>query len=106
MGALAMMGVVLVLNGSCLVQERPGVVLVLGGCCLILGQCQGVVLLLVLGRATLVLMWYDGVVLRMGRGSLVIVQRRGCCWCGAELIWCWRGDEECVLGGSCQALGM
>jgi len=70
------------------------------------GQCQGVVLLLVLGRATRVLIWYHGVVLRMGRGSLVIMQLRGCCWCGAELIWCWRGDEECVLGGSCQALGM
>jgi len=47
----------------------------------------------------------QGVVMRMGGGSLVIMQRRGWCWCGAELIWCWRGDEECVLGGSCQALG-
>ena len=70
-----MMGVVLVLDGSCLVLERLGVVLMLGGCCLILGRCQGVMLLLVLGRATLVLIWYHGVVLRMGRGTLVIVQR-------------------------------
>ena len=70
------MELVLVLDGSCLVLERLGIVLlVLGGGCLILGQCQGVVLLLVLDRATRVLIWYHGVVLRMGRGTLVIVQR-------------------------------
>jgi hypothetical protein len=66
---------------------------VLGGCCLILlGQCQGVVLLLVLGEATLVLIWYHEVVLRMGRGSLVIVHA------ATRMIVLVRGRADLVLG--------